>query len=388
MRLPRPRRAEASDWRAGTALGVAWGGLLLALLGLTVRTEIVLIPGLGFLLLGVLALTWVGLSSRRVSVARGPVPRRVTEGDPFDTTITVRGGALALSQASVHEPLNGRDISVPARPDEHRADRERSLVVVAHASRRGMHAVPPPTLVISDPLGLVSRRITGSVAPRDLLVLPRLEPVVWASGGRERFGGRERASREPTGAGEVDGLREYRSGTPATRIHWPSLARGAGLLERRLIAAAEQMPVIVLDPRCEDSPGGIEDLDRAVRAAGSLARDIGRRGGCTVLLPGTRTPLTIRPDLRALPELQTRLALVEPEHDPRRRPLLRPDQANGAVVYVSASSASDFAVPGGTPAGSVRVSPYEGDEPPAEAAFAVAGCAGRMLDARAVRRVA
>jgi len=389
MRLPRPGRAEATGWRRGAAVGVASGGALLGLFGLTVRIELLLIPGLGFLLLGLLAIVWVWLSATGAVVSRGSVPRRVTEGDPFDTTITVRGRALKLAQAVVHDPLSGRELRVGGRrTGGSKVSGSWSLVVITRAGRRGLHPVSGPTLVVSDPLGLASRRIVGAAAPRELLVLPRIEPVIWAAGGRGRLGGEEGSSREPTGAGEVDGLREYRSGTPATRIHWPALARGAGLLERRLIAAAETMPVIVLDARCEDSPEGLDDLDKAVRAAGSLARELGLRGGCTVLVPGVRSPVTIRPDLRALPGLQTLLALVAPEHDLRRRPALRPERVAGALVYVSAMPEGERHGQGAALRMSVLVEPYGGDVPPTGAAFVVAGCAGRLLDPRVSRRAA
>ena len=58
-----------------------------------------------------------------------------------------------------------------------------------------------------------------------------------------------RPSIEPMGATEVDGLRPYRQGTPASRIHWPALARGAGLLERRLRADTDSRPLVVVDAR-------------------------------------------------------------------------------------------------------------------------------------------
>lgn len=388
MRLPLRRRAEPSGWRFGAAAAVALGGLLLGLFGLTVRLESLLIPGLGLLALGVLAPVWVALTASGATVSRGSVPRRVTEGDPFDTTITVAGRTLSLALAVVHEPLSGREMRVGGQWGRRRVRAERPLVVIAHAGRRGMHAVEAPRLVISDPLGLASRTILGTGAARDLLVLPRIEPVIWSAGGRGKLGGGEGASREPTGAGEVDGLREYSAGAPASRIHWPALARGAGLLERRLIAAAEMMPAIVLDPRCEESVEGRKDLDKAVRATGSLARELALRGGCTVVLPSSRTPLTIRPDLRALPGLLTRLALVAPEYDPRRGPAVRADQTNGVLVYVSAGSDGELSRTGAAARSSVLVEPYREDDPPAGVAFAVAGCCGWSLEPRVGRRAA
>ena len=60
-------------------------------------------------------------------------------------------------------------------------------------------------------------------------MLPRTERVKWVPGAGEKW---RRAAGvtavEPLGATEVDGLRPYRPGTPASRIHWPALARGRG----------------------------------------------------------------------------------------------------------------------------------------------------------------
>ena len=67
---------------------------------------------------------------------------------------------------------------------------------------------------------------------------------------------------------EIDGLRPWREGSPASRIHWQSFARGAGLMERKLISEADSRPLVVLDPRAPASP---DALDAAVRAAASLA---------------------------------------------------------------------------------------------------------------------
>src|SRR3989442_1149315 len=69
----------------------------------------------------------------------------------------------------------------------------------------------------------------------DVLVLPRIEPVLAAGAGgsgagRVALGG---AGHGLTVTGlqasaaelEVDGLRPYREGTSASRIHWPAVAR-------------------------------------------------------------------------------------------------------------------------------------------------------------------
>ena len=73
--------------------------------------------------------------------------------------------------------------------------------------------------------------------------------------GRRSEGADARQVDEPLAAVDIDGLRPYRPGTPASRIHWAALARGAGLLERRLRADGDTRPLVVLDARSPGPPG-------------------------------------------------------------------------------------------------------------------------------------
>ena len=114
---------------------------------------------------------------------------------------------------------------------------------------------------------------------------------------------------------EIDGLRPYREGTSASRIHWPTVARRGEMLERRLVAELDSAPLIVLDPSGEDEEG----LDKAVRAAGSLCVHLGHAGGCAILLPGERRPVEIGHDLAGWATVHARLALVESGPPPLSR---------------------------------------------------------------------
>src|SRR4029078_12472989 len=93
------------------------------------------------------------------------------------------------------------------------------------------------------------------------------------------------AARMSAGETGLAGGREPRPGSPASRIHWPAVARGHGLMERKLISEADSRPLVVLDPR---TPASQDALDAAVRAAASLCVHFARRSGCSLLLPGDR----------------------------------------------------------------------------------------------------
>ena len=115
-------------------------------------------------------------------------------------------------------------------------------------------------------------------------MLPKLYPVNLTAGGGDATPAHARASLLAAAETEIDGLRPWREGSPASRIHWQSFARGAGLMERKLISEADSRPLVVIDPRAPTSP---EALDAAVRAAGSLAVHFARRPAARCCCPAT-----------------------------------------------------------------------------------------------------
>jgi len=146
------------------------------------------------------------------------------------------------------------------------------------------------------------------------------------------YGARDRGLRGA--ATQLDGLRPYRVGAPASRIHWPALARGAGLIERRLRADGDARPLIVLDARLPGAGPGTQLLDAAVRAAASLTLALARSGGCGLLLPGEQRPTPIDAELTAWPAAYARLAVVDGAG--ARAPALGPSTGRiGPLVYVA-----------------------------------------------------
>jgi hypothetical protein len=127
-------------------------------------------------------------------------------------------------------------------------------------------------------------------------------------------------------------------------------------------------------------------LDAAVRAAASLTLELARTGGCSVLLPGMRQPLQVSGDLTAWPGVHTRLALVEGGTD--QAPALRGRAAGGAIIYVAARLDPQAVVPTGTRMASaflLVVPAALGERLSPAPSFEVSGCAGYLLQTRAVR---
>ena len=365
--------------RAGA---VAVAGLALILVALMFDAAPVFVPGIALLVLGVVAPAWVQLAARGAGIERQLDSDRVVEDEPIEATIEVSRGHWGLPGAAVLDPLAGKPVLLYAPMSLLSGSQSASVRIVARFPRRGIRRIDPPTLVVSDALELARVVRVSPSPPQELLVLPRTERVRWAPGAGEKWRrAAGMASVEPMGATEIDGLRPYRQGTPASRIHWPALARGAGLLERRLQADTDSRPLVVLDARGSGPP---EHLDAAVRAAASLVLELGRRVGCGLLLPGEHRPLEVEPDLTAWPIAHTKLALIDGGEGgaDSRAPGLAPGARSAQVVYVAATSLARLppALLGAGVRAAVLVVPTPlVTQPMHDATFEVAGCVGFVV---------
>src|ERR687896_2691 len=238
-------------------------------------------------------------------------------------TVDAGAGGRRLPPGGIEEPL------LP-EPVRFRAGRRSARVRVRIVfGRRGRRRLAPPALVLRDPFGLAQRVVTGATTD-EVLVLPRVLPVRATAGGGDATPAHARAALIAAAETELDGLREHRPGSPASRIHWPAVPRGHGLMGRKLISEGDSRPLLVLDPRAPTSP---DALDGAVRAAASLAVHFARRTGCSLLLPGDRRAHVIEKDLLAWPAAHVRLALIDEAIGPS---LVAAQNRRGLVVLVAA----------------------------------------------------
>jgi len=333
------------------------------------------VPGFALLLAFGVAWTWVRLAALRAGLDVEPGPRTVVEDEPYPLMVRARSGGLPLPGGTATHPLARGPMPIGT-----------STAVLEIASlRRGRQRIEPPMLVVTDPLGLASSRVRAT-SSATVLVLPRVEDVVAQgaamNGNDDATAGSARAI---PGAGlgkraldfEVDGLRSYRPGTPASRIHWPILARTGELVERRLVGGADGSPIVVMDA---ERPVDSDALDRAVRAAASLCFHLASVRGCLLVGCGERVPLRIDRELRTWPQAHARLALVEPSQSP---PDPRIAGAKGTVIWVSANGTVPK-LPAGLATGAaylVAATPLDLGPP----AFTVAGCQGHALGAGQAR---
>ena len=354
--------------------GAAALGAVLLVAGAVFDSPSLYPPGTALLLLSVGAVAWVRLAARGATVARAPAPPSVVEEQPWPLRLRVRSGILPPPGGELLEPLLGWPVPVGGR-------RSQRVRINVRFSKRGRHELAAPELVIRDPLRLCERRVAGP-GGEQVLVLPRVEAVSAAAGGARAgigplsgHGGRAAAGRLPGAEAELDldGLRPYRPGASASRIHWPALARTGEMLERRLVAESESSPLVVLDAR---RPASDEALDAAVRAAASLIVHLARAGGVAVLLPGDRRATHVGSDLGAWPALHARLAVVEARSG---APALGPAPRSGAVLWVTAAELvrSPAALSRAPAAGRVLVTPHP--LPTLAVSFTVAGCSGQPI---------
>jgi uncharacterized protein (DUF58 family) len=343
-------------------------GAAVALVGLGLGLESVLLPGVALLLLAAVAYGRVELASRRGRLEREPLPRRVTEDEPLSIRIRLRGTLLRPPDGELSDPLLARPHPVgPQWP--------RELLRVVHLRGAGRRRITPSRIVIRDPIGLWSRELSSGET-EEIVVLPRVEPVrslgangtrLAARGGTDADDGSSPAA--AVAQFEIDGLRPYRQGSPASRIHWPSVARSGEMLERRMVGGGGSRPLVVLDPR---NPAGPEGLQRALRAAASLCVALAAAGGCELLLPGERRPLAIDPALRSWPEAHVRLAVA----DVHAAPAPGPTRRSGTVFWVAAGPGRVRGLARGHGGFLVGPSVKQG-----AAGFRVAGLFGRRLAA-------
>jgi uncharacterized protein (DUF58 family) len=270
----------------------------------------------GLLLVTLAAGASVAAAARRLVVTRSVLQREVGEDQPISVCFQVRGpGRLPLP---VHlEAQVDTDGWVPLG--------EGGGLVPLLVGRRGAWRLEPSRLRLRDGLGILAWPLLAC-QPEPLLILPtpdRRVPI---------------PPRPDARVGDpdldLDGLEPYVPGTPISRVHWPALARGAGLQQRRLTTPPGGLPLVVVDTAGTGDPRAVDWAART--AAGVILRLVGA-GGCRVQLPGDQAATTLTDLTAAWHGVHRRLALLQPA-GPAAAP--GPLQAEEVpVLYVRAADA-------------------------------------------------
>jgi uncharacterized protein (DUF58 family) len=381
------------------AVRVTGAGLGFVLISLLFAAEPLLVAGVALCAIGALTPLWVLAGARGARASRILAVDRVTEGTELHETIEVHRSMAAggWGRLEILDELTGQRLALGGAQSPLLGVRDAQVQLSAPMGRRGEHVLAPPTITVRDPFDLARAEAPGRGAPQVVLVLPRTEPVRWAGGNRIRRSDGEdgRLGAEAMAATDLDGLRPYRPGSPASRIHWQALAGGRGLIERRLRADGDERPLVVLDTRTLTAARRApeEPLDAAVRATASLVLELARRGGCALLLPGQSRPAVIDPELSGWPGVHARLAVAGTEADPHRSrpPALERIAARVPLVYVTAAPHERLGLMLGTgargavvlvvPASEIIDGRPRGIVGPAAPVLSVSGCRGFALNA-------
>jgi uncharacterized protein (DUF58 family) len=271
--------------RAG---GLLLGAVVLAVVAGALASLALFALAVDLLLVTLAAGVSVAVAARRLAVTRSIPQREVGEDQPISVCLQVRGpGRLPLP---VHlEAQVDTDRWVPLGEGGGRLQ----LLV----GRRGAWRLEPSRLRLRDGLGIVDWPLVVG-RPEPLLILPAPDPWVPIP---PRLDAR---AADP----DLDGLEPYVPGTPIGRVHWPALARGAGLQQRRLAAPPAGLPLVVVDTA--DS-GDLRAVDWAARTAAGVIVRLAGTGGCRVLLPGDQVATTVTDLTAAWPGVHRRLALLQ-----------------------------------------------------------------------------
>ncbi len=339
------------------------GGLLCACAAI-LGVPALYVPGIAALLATAVAWLWVGLSARAAQPELGCGSLSAEEDDRVELRVTLRRPPIPFPGGTLTPWPGAEDHPLPAvrRPLE--------LSAWAVIGRRGRHDVGPAILRVSDPFGLSVRERRSTAY--ELLVLPRIHRLDAAA--LAFLDGAGRAS--PDAPQALDSLRAHRPGSPASRIHWPTVARSGTLMEHSLRPEEDARVLIRVDTARPESE---ESLDRAVRAAASLCFHLARRGGCLIALGDDSRPTLVSADLRSWPRLHARLALLGA--GPAMRPMRSPRRGM-SIIHITAAAEGEPATTGPH----LRLGPLALQGIPT--IFELAGCAAQYLDGRSVRRAA
>jgi uncharacterized protein (DUF58 family) len=245
-----------------------------------------------------------------VTVVRTVVDREAQEDDPIRIVFEACGMRWLPVRVAVQEHAGSWRELAPT-----------GTAVEVRVARRGDYRLLPSRARVRDALGIfeLSRRVGRTEA---LLILPR--PVAQPDLASRHLG----AGSDP----EPDGLMDHVPGTPLARIHWPALARGAGLQVRRFAAAPAGLPLVVVDTTDTDNA---EAVDWAARTAAGHVLALSRTGGCRVVLPGDAYETTVLGIGAGWNGLHRRLARLAATPDDPAPPV----RASGSAILVRAAAA-------------------------------------------------
>jgi len=260
--------------RSGILVGA--GAVGLVVLGRVLGLRELYAIGAALGLLAVVCGLWVSLRRIDIVVTRSVRPSRVHVGGPCTVEIQVRNRSpRATPVLRLLDPVTGTaGADLLLAPIALR--RTTTVAYRLPTTRRGIVAVGPMQVAMTDPFGLATAR--NRAAPTvEVTVLPRVDdiPPLPRTTGPDPDGSAETGSLGRSGE-DFAALRPYIVGDDLRRVHWPSSARTGDLLVRQHDVPWQGRVCVVLDLRRSTSDP--DTLERVISAAASILRAHLRRG--------------------------------------------------------------------------------------------------------------
>lgn len=255
------------------------GGLALLAAGRLLGLVELYVLGVGVLALVVAAVVAVLTRRLRLEVSRVVSPARVHAGSSARVEVTATNrGRRRTPVLRLRDPVSGtRGANLLLAPLDPGARATASYRLPT--SRRGIVALGPLGVEISDPFGLASTRTaaTGAGARTELTVLPRIDEVAPPPETRalDPHAGRLRTSSSSQNGEEFHALRLYVPGDDLRRVHWRATAHHDDLLVRQDELPWQARTTVLLDTRRAAHTDASFEL--AVSAAASVVAAAWRR---------------------------------------------------------------------------------------------------------------
>ncbi|GAA1950195.1 DUF58 domain-containing protein [Agromyces allii] len=297
-------RLRAMSWprltRRGAALVVVGAVLVGVSLWFDLR-DILLLAFVG-LAMPLVAAVFVALRRPSLAVQRTFAPAIVTAGEATRVTLVVANrGRRTLDGAhwrdhapegtigppsSLLPALGPHESVLPSGDDRVRVEYRLRM------PRRGVFAVGPLRIGVTDPFGLASvERVTG--APHEVVVTPRVTPLAEALATAASIDGIVHGLQRRTHPNSDELIaREYRYGDPMRRVNWPATARRGELMVREEEQRGDPEARILLDLPGEARHGLAVHRDDVVDDRVELAIEVAASIGVHLLENGFRLRCT------------------------------------------------------------------------------------------------
>ncbi|MBA3299134.1 MAG: hypothetical protein H0U24_03540, partial [Thermoleophilaceae bacterium] len=158
------------------AVSAALLGAVMALAAASFDTASLYLPAVALIALGTGSALWVWASSKGLSVERLSGPHTVEEEQPYPLRLELRPGLLPPPAGELRDPLLPSVIPLGGRAP-------RRVRIDVRFARRGRRRFERGVLLLHDPLRLAVREVIVSGEEDEVLVLPRVEPVLVGGAG-------------------------------------------------------------------------------------------------------------------------------------------------------------------------------------------------------------